>query len=208
MVLASASPRRAELLRQVGLSFEVWPGAAEEETRGVLVTDPDAGTAPGAHRAGWTLQAVRARARAAALRKARPAVEAQPDAVVIAADTMVMVDGVVLGKPSTHEDAENMLRRLSGRTHHVTTGVVVAHGRRAVELSDDTVTAVCFRTLRDDEILRYVATGEPMDKAGAYGIQGRAALFVERVEGDYFGVVGLPLVSLARLLESVGVQMF
>ncbi|MGH7427566.1 MAG: Maf family protein [Candidatus Methylomirabilaceae bacterium] len=208
LVLASASPRRAELLRQVGLSFQVWPGAAEEETWGVLASDPDAGTAWGARRTGWTLQAVRARARAAALRKARPAVDAQPDAVVIAADTMVMVDGVLLGKPSTSEDAENLLRRLSGRTHHVTTGVVVAHGRRAVELADDTVTAVRFRTLRDDEILRYVATGEPMDKAGAYGIQGRAALFVERVEGDYFGVVGLPLVSLARLLDSVGVQMF
>lgn len=206
MVLASASPRRAELLRQVGLSFEVWPGAGEEETRGILPADPEAHSSRGPLRVGWTLEAVRARARAAALRKARRAVEAHPDAVVIAADTMVMVDGVVFGKPSTPQDAGTMLHRLSGRTHHVTTGVVVAHGHRAVELADDTVTAVHFRTLREDEILRYVATGEPMDKAGAYGIQGRAALFVERVEGDYFGVVGLPLVSLARLLDSAGVR--
>ncbi|MGH2403218.1 MAG: Maf family protein [bacterium] len=207
LLLASASPRRAELLRAVGLSFQVWAGAGEEETWGVLPSDPQARSAQGALHAGWTLEAVRTRARAAALRKARPAVDAHPDAVVIAADTMVVVDDVVLGKPSTPDEAGTMLRRLSGRTHHVTTGVVVAHGRRAVELADDSVTAVRFRTLRDDEILRYVATREPMDKAGAYGIQGRAALFVERVEGDYFGVVGLPLVSLARLLDSVGVQM-
>ncbi|MGQ0549805.1 MAG: Maf family protein [Armatimonadota bacterium] len=208
LLLASASPRRAELLRQVGLRFQVWPGAEEEETRGVVPVDPDARVTRSALRKGWTVEAVRARARSAALRKARPAVDVQPDAVVIAADTMVIVDGVVLGKPSTPEEAGGMLRRLSGRTHHVTTGIVVAHGRRAVELADDSVTAVRFRPLREDEILRYVATGEPMDKAGAYGIQGRAALFVERVEGDYFGVVGLPLVPLARLLESVGVQMF
>jgi nucleoside triphosphate pyrophosphatase len=204
VVLASASPRRAELLRQIGLAFEVWTGGGEEETRGILPADPDVGDAAGS---AWTLEAVRARARAAALHKARPAADANPEAVVIAADTMVMVDGVVLGKPSTPESAEEMLRRLSGRTHHVATGVVVAQGR-AVELMDDSVTSVRFRWLSGETILRYVATGEPMDKAGAYGIQGRAALFVERVEGDYFGVVGLPLVSLARLLDSVGVPTF
>jgi len=202
LVLASASPRRAELLRQVGLSFEVWALGGEEETRGVLPAGPGAGGP------GWTLDAVRARARQAALDKARPAADARPDAVVIAADTVVMVDGVLLGKPSAPGDAEEMLHRLSGRTHHVTTGIVVAYGRREVTLADDSVTAVRFRTLRAEEILRYVATGEPMDKAGAYGIQGRAALFVDRVEGDYFGVVGLPLARLARMLDSVGVPTF
>jgi septum formation protein len=125
--------------------------------------------------------------------------------VVIAADTVVVIDGVVLGKPRTPADAEEMLLRLSGRTHHVTTGVVVAHGRRGLMLADDSVTAVRFRSLRRDEILRYIASGEPMDKAGAYGIQGRAALFVERVEGDYFGVVGLPLAPLARMLDAAGI---
>ncbi len=199
LVLASASPRRAQLLRQVGLSFEVWAGAPEEETRGVLPAGPD-GLGPG-----WTLEAVRARAREAALGKAQPAAAAQPDAVVIAADTVVVIDGVVLGKPRTPADAEEMLLRLSGRTHHVTTGVVVAHGRRGLTLADDSVTAVRFRPLRRDEILRYIASGEPMDKAGAYGIQGRAALFVERVEGDYFGVVGLPLAPLARMLDAAGI---
>ncbi len=199
LVLASASPRRARLLRQVGLSFEIWDGVPEEETRGVLLAGPDGGGP------GWTLEAVRARARDAALGKARPAAAAQPDAVVIAADTVVVVDGVVLGKPHTPADAEEMLLRLSGRTHHVATGVVVAHGRRGLMLADDSVTAVRFRPLRREEILRYIATGEPMDKAGAYGIQGRAALFVERVEGDYFGVVGLPLAPLARMLDAAGV---
>jgi septum formation protein len=125
--------------------------------------------------------------------------------VVIAADTVVVVDGVVLGKPETGDEAEAMLRQLSGRAHHVTTGVVVAHGRRGVTLEDDVTTVVQFRTLGQEEIHRYVASGEPMDKAGAYGIQGRAALFVERLEGDYFAVVGLPLARLARMLSAVGV---
>ena len=199
LVLASASPRRAELLRQVGLKFEIWPGAEEDETRGVLPAGP-ALSGPG-----WTLEQVRARARQAALGKARPVILAQPDAVVIAADTVVVVDGVVLGKPDGPEEAEAMLRQLSGRTHHVTTGIVVAHGRRGVTLEDDATTAVQFRRLKPDEIHRYVASGEPMDKAGAYGIQGRAALFVERLEGDYFAVVGLPLARLGRMLDAVGV---
>ncbi len=199
LVLASASPRRAELLRQIGLTFKVWSGAEEEETRGVLPAGP---TPSGP---GWTLEQVRAHARQAALRKARPVSLAQPDAVVIAADTVVVVDGVVLGKPGTRDEAEAMLRQLSGRAHYVTTGVVVAHSRRGVTLEDDVTTVVQFRTLGPEEIHRYVASGEPMDKAGAYGIQGRAALFVERLEGDYFAVVGLPLARLARMLDAVGV---
>jgi septum formation protein len=147
---------------------------------------------------------VRARAREAALAKVRPVIQAQPDAVVIAADTVVVADGIVLGKPTDAEDAAAMLRRLSGRSHQVTTGVVVAHGRRGLVLAEDETTTVWFRRLRDVEISRYVATGEPMDKAGAYGIQGRAALFVERLEGDYFAVVGLPLARLASMLDAIG----
>jgi septum formation protein len=199
LLLASASPRRAELLRQVGLAFEVWPESEEQEIRGVLPTGPEASGS------GWTLDEVREHARQAALGKARPATRARPEAVVIAADTVVMVDGVILGKPGSPDEAEAMLRQLSGRTHHVTTGVVVAHGQRDLLLADDVTTAVQFRPLRPDEIHRYVASGEPMDKAGAYGIQGRAALFVERLEGDYFAVVGLPLARLARMLVDVGV---
>jgi septum formation protein len=200
LVLASASPRRAELLRQVGWAFEVWPSDAEDETRGVVPASPAAGGP------GWTLDAVRARARQAALEKARPAMRAQPEAVVIAADTVVVVDGVVLGKPATAAEAASMLRQLSGRAHTVTTGIVVAHGRRGIVLAEDETTTVWFRRLEPGEISRYVATGEPMDKAGAYGIQGRAALFVERLEGDYFTVVGLPLARLARMLQTLGVR--
>lgn len=198
LVLASASPRRAELLRQVGWFFEVAAAATEEETIGVIPS--------GAGHQEWTLDLVRAHARRAAMEKARPVSEARPDAVVIAADTVVTVDGIVLGKPTTAGEAAEMLRRLAGRTHHVVTGVVVAHGRRGVTLADDSTTAVQFRALLPEEILWYVASGEPMDKAGAYGIQGRAALFVEKLEGDYFGVVGLPLARLARMLETVGVR--
>lgn len=162
--------------------------------------------ASGADHRRWTLDQVRAHARRAALGKAGPVSGARPDAVVIAADTVVMVDGTVLGKPSTAGEAVEMLQRLAGRTHHVITGVVVAHGRLGVTLVDDSTTAVQFRVLPPEEVLRYVASGEPMDKAGAYGIQGRAALFVEKLEGDYFGVVGLPLARLARMLETIGVR--
>ncbi|MDR7556586.1 MAG: Maf family protein [Armatimonadota bacterium] len=199
MVLASASPRRAELLRQIGLAFRVWTGAAEAELWGVSAEGPDGGGGR------WTRGAVRAQAQRRAEDKARLAAAAHPDAVVVAADTMVAVDGVVLGKPTSPDDAAAMLSRLSGRAHEVTTAVAVAHARRGVWLVDASTTRVVFRPLRRDEIHRYVATGEPMDKAGAYGIQGRAALFVERVEGDYFGVVGLPLALLGRLLEAAGV---
>ncbi|MDR7481782.1 MAG: Maf family protein [Armatimonadota bacterium] len=197
MVLASASPRRADLLRQIGLSFEVWTGGTEVEVWGTIAGRPDGGE--------WTPEAVRAQAQRRAEDKARLAAAVRPDAVVVAADTMVAVDGVVLGKPRSPDEAAEMLGRLSGRAHDVTTAVVVAHTRQGTWLVDASATRVCFRPLRRQEILRYIATGEPMDKAGAYGIQGRAALFVERLEGDYFGVVGLPLALLGRLLDAAGV---
>ncbi|MGH2437069.1 MAG: Maf family protein, partial [bacterium] len=111
-----------------------------------------------------------------------------------------------LGKPRHAADAREMLSALSGRWHHVVTGVAVVHARENLSLADSAVTAVLFRELGEDEIERYVETREPLDKAGAYGIQGKAALFVERLEGDYFNVVGLPLVKLAGLLERAGVR--
>ncbi len=197
-MLASASPRRIELMRQAGWVFETAASAAEQETVGVLEAD--------AHGRGWTLEEVRSRARRAAVEKARPVSATRPDAVVVAADTVVVVDGVILGKPTTPDEAAEMLRRLSGRTHSVTTGIAVTCGRSGVTLADDSTTAVQFRALSPEEILRYVASGEPMDKAGAYGIQGRAALFVEKLEGDYFAVVGLPLALLARMLETFGMH--
>ena len=144
-------------------------------------------------------------ARELAESKASAVAVSSPDAIVIGADTIVVGHDVILGKPTDAEDAGRMLRLLSGRRHHVVSAVAVQHSARGVRLADSVVTAVWFRPLREREITAYIATGEPLDKAGAYGIQGRAALFVDRIEGDYFNVVGLPLIRLAALLEQAGI---
>ena len=125
--------------------------------------------------------------------------------VVIGADTVVALDGQILGKPHDEADARRMLRALSGRSHSVFTGVTVIRGGQT--LSHAERTEVFFRPLADDEIDRYIATGEPMDKAGAYGAQGWASLFVERLEGDFFNVMGLPVCALGKLLKQLGVNL-
>lgn len=125
---------------------------------------------------------------------------------MIAADTMVFLDGLRLGKPHSQEEAHAMLRALSGRTHHVCTGVTVCRGER-MDTRVET-TGVAFRPLTDREIRCYIRTGEPMDKAGAYGVQGKAALFVSGIDGDYFNVMGLPLHLLGQMLEDFGVDLF
>jgi septum formation protein len=184
VILASASPRRRELLELIGIRHEVRPADIDES----LFT----GERPVAH------------AERLARAKAHTIAEHEPGAVVIAADTIVVVDGDVLGKPRDAADARAMLRRLSGRTHTVLTAIAVALGAKtesAVESVD-----VTFRALSDEEISSYVATGEPMDKAGAYGIQGFGATIVERVDGDYFSVMGLGLRRLIELLDRVGVR--
>lgn len=184
VILASASPRRRELLTLVGIPHEVRPADIDES---VL---PDEAPIPHAERL--------ARAKAHAL------AETVEHAVVIAADTIVVVDGDILGKPRDTAHAAEMLRRLSGREHTVYTAVAVArdaHTESAVE-----GVLVTFRALTDDEIEAYIATGEPMDKAGAYGIQGYGATIVERVDGDYFSVMGLGLRRVVELLERVGVR--
>ena len=130
---------------------------------------------------------------------------AAPEDTVIGADTVVVLDGRVLGKPRDEGDARRMLRALSGRSHTVFTGVTVIRGEES--LSHAERTEVFFRTLSDEEIDRYIATGEPMDKAGAYGAQGWASLFVERLEGDFFNVMGLPLCALGQLLKQLGVNL-
>jgi septum formation protein len=180
VVLASASPRRRELLRLVGIEHVVLPADIDE-------TYPP-GEAPAVHAERL------AREKAAAIQR--------DDAVVIGSDTIVVVDGDVLGKPRDHGQAAAMLRRLSGRAHVVMTGVAVAwRGRMSSGVEEVGVT---FRALSDDEIRRYIETGEPMDKAGAYGIQGFGATIVDRVDGDYFAVMGLPLNRLVRLCRSLG----
>ena len=184
IILASSSPRRRELLTLVGIAHIVQPADIDET---VLTGEQPA---PHAERL--------ARGKAAVI------AAQEPDAIVVGADTIVVVDGDILGKPSDEAGAAAMLRRLSGRAHVVLTAVAVAHGDR-VESGVESVD-VWFRELSDTEIERYIATGEPMDKAGAYGIQGYGATIVERIDGDYFAVMGLALGRLVRLLAAVGVD--
>ena len=184
VILASASPRRRELLTLIGIPHEVRPA------------DIDETLFPGESPVGHSERLARGKAHAIAARAG--------DAVVIAADTIVVVDGDILGKPRDVAHAAEMLRRLRGRQHTVFTAVAVAGGAQT-ESAVESVEVV-FRALTDEEISAYIATGEPMDKAGAYGIQGYGATIVERVEGDYFSVMGLGMRRLVALLERVGVR--
>ncbi len=187
IVLASASPRRAELLRTLCVPFEV------------LVVE-------GAEPAIGSVESIAAWVESAAQAKAAAAATVRPDAVIVAADTVVILDDQILGKPRDEREAATMLRQLSGRTHQVYTGLCVWRGQ-LVQISH-VVTQVTFRSLTDELIDAYVATGEPMDKAGAYGIQGKGSLLVEKIDGCYFNVVGLPLVRLAEMLEVAGVTVW
>ena len=188
LILASQSPRRQELLRRIGITDFT-----------VLATDSDESYDPR-----WSPEELVSRLSA---RKAAAAARAAgPDALVIAADTMVFLDDRRLGKPADEADAFGMLSALSGREHTVRTGVTVRRGE--VVRTEVEATAVRFRPLTAEEIRRYIATGEPMDKAGAYGIQGLGALLVEGIRGDYFNVMGLPVLRLARMLRGFGVDLF
>lgn len=184
VILASSSPRRRELLALVGIPHTVVPADIDET--------PEPDEAPAA--------LVTRLAREKALRIARDA----PHALVVAADTVVVLDGEILGKPASVADAEATIARLSGRTHTVATGIACALNGRLV--SDVEQVAVTFRRLDADEIRAYVATGEPMDKAGSYGIQGFGATIVQRIDGDYFAVMGLSLVRMLELMRELGVH--
>ncbi len=186
IVLASASPRRSELLRSLGLIVDVVPsGYAEPEDN--ELAPPELAT----RHAGAKLDRVR---------------ERFPTAVVVAADTVVDLDGRSLGKPRDALEATAMLRSLSGRSHlvHSAYALAVPDAQTLARLS---TTLVRFHELSEDEIAAYVATGEPMDKAGAYGIQGRAAALVETIDGDYFTVVGFPLGDFIRTLRRLGFRL-
>lgn len=186
IVLASRSPRRRQLLEQMGLrDFRI------------VCSDADETASPGLMPPAL-VEALSAR-KAAAVQHAAAAGD-----LIIAADTVVALDGRVLGKPADGPDAFAMLSALSGRRHQVYTGLTVVCG--AQRLTEHEVTAVTFRSLSSAEICAYIATGEPMDKAGAYGIQGRGALFVEGIEGDYYNVMGLPVCRLGRILARLGVD--
>lgn len=187
LILASNSPRRRDLLLQIGLEFTVLPADVDER---VLP-----GEAPGAY-------AVRV-----ALDKARVIARRAKAGIIIGADTIVVLGDAILGKPADAEDAGRMLSLLSGRMHRVLTGLAVvdaASGREMTRLSE---TRVWFRDLTSEELAAYVASGEPLDKAGAYGIQEKGALLVSRIEGCYFNVVGLPLSLLGEMLREFGVAL-
>ena len=181
-VLASASPRRRELLQLVLPSFTVRPAECDETCD---LQDPHS----------LVTELARRKCRAAAA-------VSSPDEVIIAADTLVFLDGQPLGKPRTEAEARAMLRRLSGNTHQVCTAYALwAKGQETVCCVESEVT---FFPLTEEEIAAYVATGEPMDKAGAYGIQGKGALLVDRIRGDYYNIVGLPISHLARTMAQLG----
>lgn len=181
LILASASPRRSALLSQIGLTFEIFPSEIEEPL-------PDKNLSP-----------EKVTQKLAKL-KARAVAERYTEGIIIGADTLVLFKKELLGKPKNREDAKSMLSRLSGKTHRVITGVALIDVKKKTETTWSEVTKVCFRELCADEIDNYIESGEAKDKAGAYGIQGRGAAFVKRIDGCYFNVVGLPLASFVEKL--------
>lgn len=191
LILASASPRRRELLTQAGFTFEVLPADVPE----VRESGEDA--------IRFVTRLARQKAEAVAVRQAELAgpLASNDDTIILGADTVVVVDGELLGKPQDAADAARMLRLLSGRTHQVITGVCLVKGRERQTAAE--VTFVRFVTLSDEEIESYVATGDPLDKAGAYAIQGRAGRWVPRIQGCYFNVVGLPLALVSSMIEAM-----
>ena len=189
IILASQSPRRRQLLAQTGLTdFEVLVPQADESYD--PASPPEETVSSICRRKGLAAQAM----------------DGDPAALFIAADTMVFLDGLRLGKPRDEAEAFAMLSALSGRTHRVCTGVTLCQGDRIETRAGST--AVAFRPLLEREIRAYIRTGDPMDKAGAYGVQGRAALFVREIHGDYFNVMGLPLHLLGRMLLDFIVDLF
>ena len=185
VVLASQSPRRRELLGQMGLDFRIIIPDIDEHMDRFLPPDK-------------LVEAISAENAAAV------AAGEGPESVIIAADTVVALDGEVLGKPHSEAQAAEMLGKLSGREHQVYTGFTVRQGERIV--TDHQRSEVWFRSLSKQEIAAYIATGEPMDKAGAYGIQGLGSLLVEGIHGDYFNVMGLPVCMLGQTLKKFGID--
>jgi septum formation protein len=184
-ILASGSPRRVSLLNRIGADFNT------------VVPDVDETVFTGLAPAEQVTQLSRLKALSVA--------ERSPELPVVAADTLVALDLQVLGKPSSEEEAFRMLKDLSGKWHQVYTGITAVNGGRAATGYE--VTNVKFLELSDEDIYRYIATGEPMDKAGAYGIQEKGALLVERIEGDFYNIVGLPLVRLSKILKKLGLRL-
>jgi len=186
IILASNSPRRRELLSQIGIEFEVIPSNYEEHEIGLPM--PGLVEHFAFMKAKYVAQSV------------------QGDALVIGSDTVVYLEGI-MGKPRSKEDAFAMLKKLSGKQHLVISGLSVINTTTGESLTQHESTKVKMKELNSDEITAYIKSGEPVDKAGAYAIQGMGSLFVERIEGDYFNVVGLPLFRLSNMLEHFGVKL-
>jgi len=187
LILASGSPRRIELLKMLGCKFQVIPSKVEEKINPRLSPT----------------QNVKRLSRLKVLDVASK----MSDGIVIAADTEVVLNKKIFGKPKNKKEAWEMLKNLSGKEHQVITGLAVVEAKSKKLLQDVVVTRVKFRKLNKKLIEKYIATGEPLDKAGAYGIQGKAALLVESIKGDYFNVVGLPLNTLNQLLEKFRISL-
>jgi len=186
VILASASPRRREILEMLGVrDFAIIPAEVDEAI-------PD-------------LMPEEAVIHIAQLKARKVAEVCSSDDLIIAADTLVYLDGVALGKPESVADAENMLRRLSGAKHTVYTGVTIIQNGNEMTFAEKT--EVFFRQISQEEIEAYIRTGEPMDKAGAYGAQGRGAVFISRIEGDFFNVMGLPVCQLVTTLRRFGAEL-
>lgn len=181
LVLASASPRRKEILENLGLDFEVITSNAEEKV--------DSDIPPY-----MVVQQL-------AMLKGTDVALKTENALVISADTIVYLDGEILGKPGEIQNARQMLKKLSGKEHEVYTGICITDSGAGKSVSDYELTKVKFRDLNDEEIENYINTGEPMDKAGGYGIQGKGCLLVEKINGDYLNVVGLPATKLSKILK-------
>lgn len=186
IILASQSPRRKDLLKQIGLEFKIDPSNYEEDMS--LRVEP------------------RELAEYLSLGKAKDVAQRHKGSVIISADTIVAVDDEVFGKPKTPERAKYMLQKLSSRAHSVITGFTIIDTETNRQISKSVETKVYFKDISEEEMNAYIASGEPLDKGGGYAIQGLAALFVEKIEGDYFNIVGLPILALITELKKFGIN--
>lgn len=203
IILASQSPRRKELLEQIGLEFEICPAKGEEI---ITKTIPEEVVMELSKQ-----KAEEVAAMVSSFGQQHKDITTPSDILVIGADTVVAYDGKILGKPVDEADAKRMLTMLSGNTHSVFTGVtlvLIDKTGRAGELVFYEKTDVKMHTMTEKEIDRYIATGEPMDKAGSYGIQGKCAIYVEKIDGDYNNVVGLPITRIYQELKNIGIDIY
>ena len=186
IILASQSPRRKQLLEKIGLKFEIYPSNYEEDMS--LKMEPNK------------------LAEYLSLGKAKDVAQKHKDSIIISADTIVAIDGEVFGKPRTSEKAKYMLQKFSGKAHSVITGFTIIDTETNKQITKSVETKVYFKNLPEKEIDAYIATEEPLEKGGGYAIQGLAALFVEKIEGDYFNIVGLPILALTTELKNFGIN--